>query len=83
MYFWQFGYKVCCPLIIREDVPSKLLSLERDFTETFFVEINLRNKKKWLISYSYNPNRASIANHTSALSKSTDIYTSSMAVLYL
>ena len=76
LYFWQFGYKVCCPLIIREDVPSKLLSLEKDLTEAFFVEINLRNKKKWLISCSYNPKRASITNHLSTLSKCTDIYTS-------
>ena len=45
-------------------------------TEAFFVEINLHNKKKWLISCSYNPKRASIANHLSTLSKCTDIYTS-------
>ena len=51
-------------------------------TETFFVEIDLNNKKKkekkkkWLISCSYNPKRASIANHISALSKNTDVYTS-------
>ena len=63
-------------LYIREDIPSKLLSIERDLTEDFFVEINLHNKKKWLISFSYNPKRSSIANHLSALSKCTDIYTS-------
>ena len=44
-------------------------------TEAFFAEINL-HKKKWLINCSYNPKRASIANHIFALSKSTDIYTS-------
>ena len=27
-------------LYIREDIPSKLLSIERGFTEAFFVEIN-------------------------------------------
>ena len=32
-------------LYIREDIPSKLLSKERDSTEAFLVEINLRNKK--------------------------------------
>ena len=47
-------------LYIREDIPSKLLSTERNLTEAFFVKINLRNKKKWLISCSYNPKRASI-----------------------
>ena len=62
-------------LYTREDIPSKLLSIERDLTDVFFVNINLHNKKKWLISCSYNPKRASIANHISALSKNTDIYT--------
>ena len=63
-------------LYIRRDIPSKLLSIEKDLTEAFSVEINLHNKKKWLISCSYNPKRASIANHLSALSKCTDICTS-------
>ena len=64
-------------LYIREDIPSKPLPIERDLTlEAFFVEINLHSKKKWLISCSYNPKRASIANHLSALSKWTDIYAS-------
>ena len=49
-------------LYVREDIPSKHLSLEIDLTEAFFVEINLYNKKKWLISCSYNQKRASIAN---------------------
>ena len=52
-------------LHIREDIPSKPLSTERDLTEAFFFEINLHNKKKWLISCSYNPKRASIANDLS------------------
>ena len=63
-------------LYIRQDIPSKLLSIERDLTEAFFVEINLHNGKKWLISCSYNPKRASFVNHLSALSKCTDIYSS-------
>ena len=62
-------------LFIRQDIPSKLLSIERDLNKAFFVEITLHNKKKWLISCSYNPKRASIANRTSALSKCSDIYT--------
>ena len=33
-------------LYVREDIPSKHLSLEIDLTEAFFVEINLYNKKK-------------------------------------
>ena len=63
-------------LYIREDIPSKLLSIERDLIEAIYVEINLHNKKKWLINCSYNPKRALIANHFLALSKSTDIHTS-------
>ena len=66
-------------LYISGDIPSKLLSIERDLTEAFFVEINLHNKKKWLISCSYNPKRASIANHLSTSSKCTDI---SMTILF-
>ena len=56
---------------ISYDIPSKLLTIERDLTEAFFVEINLHNKKKCLISCSYNPKRASIANHLLPLSKCT------------
>ena len=63
-------------LYIREDIASKLLLIERDLTEAFFVEINLHNKKKWLIGCCYNPKRVSTANHLSVLSKCTDIYTS-------
>ena len=33
-------------LYIREDIPSKLLSIEGDLMEAFFVAINLHNKKK-------------------------------------
>ena len=33
-------------LYIRENIPSKLVSIEKDLTEAFFVEIDLRNKKK-------------------------------------
>ena len=60
-------------LCIREDTPSKLLAIE-NIIESFFVEINL-HKKKWLISYSYIPKKALIANHMTVLSKNIDIYT--------
>ena len=43
-------------LFVREDIPSKLLSVEISPREAFFVGINLR-KKKWLLSCSYNSNR--------------------------
>ena len=32
-------------LYVREDVPSKLLGVEKSATEGFYVEINLRKKK--------------------------------------
>ena len=47
----------CIPLYVREDIPSKLLLVEENLIEGFFVEINLRNKKKWLLSCSYNPKK--------------------------
>ena len=69
-------------LHIREDIPSKRLSTEGGYqkTETIFVEINLHNKKKWLISCSDNPKRASIANHISV--KPLAYIPLSMAILY-
>ena len=60
-------------LYIREDISSKLLSMNKD-VEGFFVEINLRNKKKWLLSCSYNPTKMQTSNHLAELSKSTDLY---------
>ena len=60
-------------LYIREDIPSTLL-LIKNITKEFFAEKNL-HKKKWLISRSYNPNKALLANHMTVLSKSIKIYT--------
>ena len=37
-------------LYIRQDISSKLLLVEENPIKGFFVEINLQNKKKWLIS---------------------------------
>ena len=59
---------------VREDIPAKLLSAETSVTENFFVEINFR--KKWLVSYSYNPYRNTISNHLQTISKSLDLYLS-------
>ena len=33
-------------LYVREDIPSKLLLVEENLIEGFFVEVNLRNNKK-------------------------------------
>ena len=39
------------------------------------MEINLRNKKKWLRSCSHNPLKTFLSNHIAALSKSLDLLT--------
>ena len=38
------------------------------------MKMNLRGKKKWLLSCSYNPKKVQISNHLAELSKSTDLY---------
>ena len=60
-------------LYIRDDLPSKLLSINKNI-EGFFVEINLRNKKKSLLNCLYNPMKMQISNHLAELSKNTDLY---------
>ena len=44
-------------LYIREDIPSRVVSTESSQVGGLFVEINLRNKKKWLLCCSYNPKK--------------------------
>ena len=63
-------------LYIREDIPSRLVSTDSSQVEGFFVEINFRNKKKWLLCCSYNPKKDLIRQHLYALSKSIDVFTS-------
>ena len=63
-------------LYIREDIPSRLVSTDSGQGERFFVEINLRNEKKWLLCCSYNPKKDFITQHLYALSKSIDVLTS-------
>ena len=60
-------------LYIREDKPSKLLSIYQNI-EGFSVEINMRSNKKWLLNCSYNPKKVQISNHRAELSKITDLY---------
>ena len=44
---------------VREDIPVKFLSSEKPI-EVFFFELNFY-KKKWLVCYSYNPNKSNIS----------------------
>ena len=62
-------------LYVQEDISSKLLLVEENLIEGFFMEINLRNKKKWMLSSSYNPEKTSLSNHIAALSTSLDLFT--------
>ena len=62
-------------LFVREDIPSKPLSVENSPTE-IFAEVSIR-KKKWLFSCSYNPNGENIENHLETLSKNLALYSSS------
>ena len=62
---------------IREDIPSGLLSTESNQVEgVFFVEINLRNKKKLLLCCSYNPKKDLITQHLFALNNSIHVLAS-------
>ena len=62
-------------LYVREDIPSKFLSVENQPIEGFYVEINLR-KKKWLLFGTYKPHRNNIGNHLDSLSKNLALYSS-------
>ena len=62
-------------LYVKEDIPTKVLSLELIPSECFFVEFNLR-KRKWLISCSCNPHKNNIFNHIEILSKNLHLYSS-------
>ena len=62
-------------LYVREDIPSKLLSIENQPIEGFHMEINLR-KKKWLICGTYNLHRNNMGNHLDSPSKNLALYLS-------
>ena len=58
-------------LYVREDIPSKLITVDINQIEKFYVELNLRNNK-WLINCSYNPHESLEGNHVDAVSKTLD-----------
>ena len=49
--------------------------MEENLIGGFFGEMNLRNKKKWLLICSYNPKKTSLSNHIAELSKNLDLFT--------
>ena len=69
-------------LYVRNNIPSKLLLVEENLIAGLFVEIKLRNKKKWLLSFSYNPKKASLSNHITELSKGLDLFTTKYERLF-
>ena len=62
-------------LYIREDIPSNLLATDKEPTESFYVELNLRNEK-CLINCSYNPHKIMIKSHLATLSNFLDLRSS-------
>ena len=60
-------------LFVRDDISSKLLSIEKDSVETFYVQIN-PPKIEWLFYCSYNPNKNSIHAHLENLDRSLVMY---------
>ena len=61
-------------LYFREDLPAKLLSIDRT-NESCFVELNLK-PTKWLTSYSYHPNKSNIYSHLVSLTRNLDLFSS-------
>ena len=57
---------------VREDISSKLIPMQRFPIEGFFLELNLRCKKR-LLSCSYNPHRSLVSEHLSIIGKDLDL----------
>ena len=58
-------------MVVREDVPYKIIKTDCDADfEDIFVEINLR-KKKWLLCCSFNPHKSNIANDLENICKNS------------
>ena len=60
-------------LYVREDIPAKVIHCEFPHVKSFFVEINL-HQKKWLINCSYNPHKNNIGSHLNVITKAFDTY---------
>ena len=58
-------------LFFRNDNPAKVVSTDDRPIESFYVELNFRNKK-WLLNCSYSPKHSGIESHLDSLSKSID-----------
>ena len=61
-------------LFISKDILPKVVSIDDRSIESFYVELNFRNKKS-LLNCSYNPKHSSIESHLDSLSKILDSLT--------
>ena len=71
-------------LYVRDNIPSKLVNLDQKFEnfESFFIELELPKKNKWLLSYFYNTHKGNTKQHLSNISKGLDELNSVM-IIYL
>ena len=67
-------------LYVRKDIPSKLLSIENQPIDGFYIKINLR-KKKWLLCDTYNLHRNNTGNHLDSLSKNLVLFHQHMILI--
>ena len=45
-------------LFVREDIPARLLSIEKAPMESFFIDLNL-HEENWIVNFSYYKNKVS------------------------
>ena len=67
---------------VREDIPSKLISMQSSSVEGFFIELKLRCKK-WIISCSYNSHRSLISELLSIIEKDLDLLSANYDKIFL
>ena len=60
-------------LYAREGRSTKVIHYNFTTSESFFVEINL-HEKKWLINRSHNPHKNNIGSHLNVITKTLDMY---------
>ena len=58
---------------MRDDIPSKFIPMKNSTTEGFFIELNWKLKKKWLLYCTYYPNRSFISDHLSTIGNNIDL----------
>ena len=60
-------------LYVPDDIPSKFIPMKNSTTEGFFIELNWKLKKKWLLYCTYYPNRSFISDHLSTIGNNIDL----------